>query len=144
MKHSISTLGIATLVAIASLTQAHAQNNAARINVPFEFNSGSEHFAAGTYTVTTQGADILALRNDARRSTRLSMVEFRGDASSAHAPASLTFRKYGNNYFLAEYSKNGETLTLVKSKKESSLAREYALTRINPSLVEVAAMEQEK
>jgi hypothetical protein len=140
MKHSISTLVLATLVAIASLAQAHAQNNAARINVPFAFNSGSEHFAAGTYTVTTQGADILALRNDAQRGTRLSMVEFWSDASSAHAPASLTFRKYGHNYFLAEYSTNGETLTLVKSKKESNLAHEYALTQMNPSLVEVAAL----
>jgi len=142
MKHTISTIALATLVAIASLTQAHAQTNAARINVPFAFNSGTEHFAAGTYTVMTQGAYILALRNDAQRGTRLSMVEFWSDASSAHAPASLTFRKYGNTYFLAEYSTNGETLTLVKASKERSLSHEYAISDMPSTLVQVAALER--
>jgi hypothetical protein len=140
MKLSISTIALATLVAVASLTQLHAQNNAARINVPFAFNSGSEHFAAGAYTITTQGPDILALRNDSHPGTRLAMIEFSTDASSAHAPSSLTFRKYGNNYFLAEYSTNSATMTLVMSNQERSLYHEYALTKMNPGLVEVAAL----
>jgi hypothetical protein len=144
MKHSISTLAIATLVAIASLTQAHAQNHAVRVNVPFAFNSGSAQLAAGTYTVDMQGADNLVLSNSAKRSTRLALIESRTDTGSPNAPASLTFRKYGNNYFLAEYSTGGTTIKLIESRKERSLAREQAMNQTEPSLVQLAALGQEK
>ena len=83
MKHSISTLAIATLVAIASLTQAHAQSSAARVQVPFAFELGSQHYAAGTYTIDLQGADNLVLSNSAKRSTRLALIESRTDSGSS-------------------------------------------------------------
>ena len=144
MKHIVSTLAIATLVAVTSLTQAHAQNLAVRVNVPFAFNSGSAQLAAGTYTIEMQSPDIVALSNDAKRSTRLATIESRTNSGSLHAPASLTFRKYGNNYFLAEYSTGGTTIKLIESNKERSLAREEAMNQTEPSLVQVAALGQGK
>lgn len=140
MKHSISTIAIATLVAVASLTQAHAQSSAARVAVPFAFELGSQHCAAGTYTIDMQGADNLVLTNSARRSTQLALIESRTDAGSPNVPATVTFRKYGNTYFLAEYSTSGATFTLMESNKERSLAREQAMNRTEPSLVELAAL----
>jgi hypothetical protein len=140
MKHSISTLALATLVAIASLTQAHAQTNVARVNVPFAFNLGADHFSAGTYTIGVQGLDYVALSNNENPSARMAIIESRSDSGSPSAPASVTFRKYGNTYFLAEYSASGTTITLLESKKERSLAREYALNQTNPGLVQVAAL----
>jgi hypothetical protein len=140
MKHSISTLAIATLVAIASLTQAHAQTNASKVNVPFAFDFGSQHYAAGTYTIDLQGADNLVLVNDAKRSTRLALIESRTDSGSSIASASLTFRKYVNTYFLAKYSTSGATFTLMESSKERSLAREQAMNQTEPSLVQLAAL----
>jgi hypothetical protein len=144
MKHSISTLAIATVVAITSLTQAHAQNHAVRVNVPFAFNSGSAQLAAGTYPIEMQSPDIVALSNDAKRSTRLATIESRTNSGSANAPASLTFRKYGNTYFLAEYSTGGTTIKLIESSKERSLAREEAMNQTEPSLVQLAALGQGK
>jgi hypothetical protein len=140
MKHSISTLALATLVAIASLTQAHAQNHAVRVNVPFAFDCGTTHFAAGAYTIEMQGADDLALSNDAMTSTGLAMIEWRSDSGSPSATTSLTFRQYGNTYFLAKYSTSGATFSLIESKKERSLAREYALNQAHPALIQVAAL----
>ena len=139
MKHSISTLAIATLVAIASLTQAHAQNLAVRVNVPFAFNYGSEHFDAGTYTISPQGADFVALSDNAHPSPRMAVIESRTNSGSPNAPATVTFRRYGDNYFLAEYSTSGETITLLESNKERSLAREYALNQTEPRFVQLAA-----
>ena len=144
MKHSINALAIATLVAIASLTQAHAQDHAVRVNVPFAFNSGSAQLAAGTYTIELQSPDIVALNNDAKRSTRLATVESRTNTRPVNAPASLTFRKYGNTYFLAEYSTGGTTIKLMESGKERSLAREEAMNQTEPKLVQLAALGQGK
>jgi hypothetical protein len=140
MKHSISTIALATIVAIASLTQLHAQSGAARVQVPFAFELGSQHYAAGTYTINMLGSDTLALSNSAKRSTQLAMIESRVDSSSANAPATVTFRKYGNTYFLAEYSTNGATIKLIESNKERSLSREEAMNQTEPKLVQVAAL----
>jgi len=52
MKHSIHTIAFATLVTIASLTQAHAIPCFSS-QCSFAFSCGSEHFPAGTYTIST-------------------------------------------------------------------------------------------
>ena len=139
MKHSISTIALATLAAIASLTAAHAQTLASRVNVPFAFDCGSAHFAAGSYTISMQGSDVVAVSNDAQRSTRLAVIESKTNSGSPNAPATVTFKRYGDSYFLAEYSTSGETITLLKSKTERSLAHEYALNPTEPSVVQLAA-----
>jgi hypothetical protein len=144
MKHTISTLVIVTLVSIASLTQAHAQNHSARVNVPFAFNCGAQHFAAGTYIVKMQGSDNLAISNVAQPGAVFALVESRSDSSELNAKASLTFRKYGSTYFLAEYSTGGADLSLFESSKERSLAHEYAISQMPSSLVQVAALEPSK
>jgi hypothetical protein len=74
----------------------------------------------------------------------LATIESRTDSGSPAAPASLTFRKYGNAYFLAEYSAGGTTIKLIESNKERSLAREEAMNQTKPTLVQIAAMEQGK
>lgn len=140
MKHSISTLALATLVAITLLTQAHAQNHAVRVNVPFAFNSGSAQLAAGTYTIEMQGTDVAALSNVAELSTHLAVIESRTISGPANATASVTFKKYGNSYFLASYSTDGTTFTLVESNKERSLAHEQAMNQTEPKLVQLAAL----
>jgi hypothetical protein len=140
MKSSISTFALATLVAIASLTQAHAQNLAARVNVPFAFDFGSEHFSAGAYTISMLGDKVVGLRNNAHPSARMAIIESISDLGSPNEPTSVTFRKYGNSYFLAEYSTSGTTITLSESKTERSLAREYAANQANPGSVQVAAL----
>ena len=108
-------------VAITSLTQAHAQDLAVRVNVPFAFNSGSAQLAAGTYTIEMQSPDIVALSNYAKRSTRLATIESRTNSGSATcACQSLTFRKHGNTYFLAEYSTGGTTIKRSNQAKSAA------------------------
>ena len=140
MKSIARTIALATLAVTASLTVAHAQTNASKVNVPFAFELGSQHYAAGTYTIDMLGADTLALSNSAKWSTQLAMIESRTDAGSANAPATVTFRKYGNVYFLAKYSTSGTTITLIESNKERSLAREDAMNQTEPKLVQLAAL----
>jgi hypothetical protein len=137
MKSIVSTLALATLAVTASLTQAHAQSQVARVNVPFAFNLGSEHFPAGAYTITVDGSDVLDISNDARPSQRMAIIESRTNSNSSNASA-VTFTKYGNMYFLTAYSSQGATIKLIESSKERSLAHEYALSRMEPDLVNLA------
>jgi hypothetical protein len=134
------TLALATLVAIASLTQAQTQDHIARVNVPFAFDCGSEHFEAGAYTINIDGNKLVALHNAAGTSSGLAVINWRYDSGSPSATASLTFRKYGDTYFLAEYSTSGATFSLIESKKERSVAHEYALNKAHPALAQVAAL----
>jgi hypothetical protein len=125
MKSSISTLALATLVAIASLTAAHAQTLASRVNVPFAFDCGSEHFAPGSYTISRDG-DHLVLRSE----TSAGMVTIdMGNGPKNTTSAYVAFRKYGNRYFLAEYHPANwpSTMEVPTSSKERIVARDYAL-----------------
>ncbi len=143
MKHSISTLAIATLVAIASLTQAHAQNHASQVNVPFAFSCGSEHFPAGTYTVSTldKFPFIASLSGGANPRARRAMIESISTSALTDRPGYVVFRKYGNNYFLAEdHTVDGTTIKFGKSENERRVAREYVLNQTNPRLVQLAAL----
>ncbi len=140
MKSILSTIALSTLVAIASLSQVHAQTLAARANVPFAFECAGHHFAAGTYTISMLNSDNVSLFNVAKSDTELALIESIGDADSPRAPGSLTFRKYGNTYFLAKYSAHGIIVTVIESKQERSVARDYAANRMAPAPVQVAGL----
>jgi len=143
MKHSIHTIAFATLVTIASLTQAHAQSHVSQVNVPFAFSCGSEHFPAGTYTISTldKFPFIASLSSGTKLPARRAMIESASTSASTDRPGYVVFRKYGGNYFLAEdHTVDGITIRFGKSENERRVAREYALNQTNPGLVQLAAM----
>jgi hypothetical protein len=139
MKSSLYTFAVATLVAIASLTQAHAQTFVSHVNVPFAFDSGSKHFAAGTYTISLYDDGVLSVTDYKR--TDLAIVESRSDKDSPTTAPYVAFRKYGNSYFLAAYhAYGGVTVALGKSAKERSLIRELASNPTDSGTVRLAML----
>ena len=124
MKSAISALALATLVAIASLSQAHAQTHASLVNVPFAFDCGSRHFAAGTYSVSRINHDFLAVRDD--KSFSEIMINI-GEGPKNTTPGYLAFRKYGSRYFLAGYHavNSANTMEVPISNKERIVARDF-------------------
>jgi len=143
MKHSISTVALATLFAIASLSQAHAQSHASQVRVPFAFSCGSEHFPAGTYTIGTldKFPFIASLSGGANARARRAMIESISTSASTDRPGYVVFRKYGDNYFLAEdHTIDGVTIRFSKSENERSVSREYAHSQMNPGRVRLALL----
>lgn len=143
MKSSIRTFALATLVAIACLSQVHAQSQASQVNVPFAFSCGSEHFPAGTYIISTldKFPFIASLSSGAKLPARRTMIESMSASASTDRPGYVVFRKYGDNYFLAEdHTIDGITIRFGKSEKERSLAREYAQSQMNPGRVQLALL----
>jgi hypothetical protein len=139
MKSSIRTLALAALVAIASLSQAHAQTP--NVNVPFAFDCGSAHFAPGAYTLSiSPGREYLMLQSKTNAGMALINV---GDGPKNTTPGYVMFRKYGNRYFLAGYHPTNSlsTMEVQTSKTERVVAREFALYQPEPGRVQLALNE---
>ncbi len=138
MKSSISTFALATVVAIASLTAAHAQTHASRVSVPFAFECGGVSFAPGTYTLSKlDGENMITLWDN--KTTRIVLINAADGPKNAKV-GYLAFRKYGNRYFLAEYhpANSKISMDLPESGKERRVAKDYAMNRTEPGRVQLA------
>lgn len=141
MKSRLGTIALVALVAIASLMQAHAQtlNDDSRVNVPFGFNRGTDHFAAGTYKIGIHGR-VFRL-TDGNWHTSLVLAQSVSNFRSWAKPSYVAFRRYGNTYYLAGYHvAGGVTMTFGESKKERIAAREFASNRADTGLVQLALL----
>jgi hypothetical protein len=139
MKSSLYTFAFATLVAIASLSQANAQTHVARVNVPFAFNFGSEHFSAGTYTISMYSDRVLSVTD--YKQTNKVIILSRSDGDSPNMASYIAFQKFGSQYFLTKYHANGGvTIDLGKSARERSLARELAMNHVVSETVRLAML----
>ena len=98
-----SLLAIAILVATVCMTNpnASAQEHGVQATVPFSFNFGSSHLAAGTYILNrTTESHILSIRNVESGTGVLALTM--PIESADNNRSSLVFHKYGNQYFLSE------------------------------------------
>ncbi len=138
MKSSISIFAVATLVAIASLSQAHAQTQASRVSVPFAFECSGVSFAPGTYTISkVDGEHMITLRDS--KSSYIVLID-NADGPKNAKVGYVAFRRYGNRYFLAEYhpTNSANSMDLPLSGKERRVAKDYAMNRTEPGRVQLA------
>lgn len=142
MKTTIRTTVLASLVAIAALSQtAVAQIGwpSTRVDVPFAFNSGTQHFPAGVYTLSAGMQNVLRLRIGDR--SALIMIQAGYDPAKNDA-GYVAFRKYGNRYFLAEYAPAHRFIhaSVFMSKAERRAARDFAANHLSPSTLQLALL----
>ncbi len=126
MKSAIRTIALAALVCIASVSPAlHAQPMLqAHVNVPFSFDCGRSHLAAGNYNISLRESGVLVLRQGAQT---VMVLTQRGYVPSVSASSRATFRKYGNRYFLTEIATVDRLhIYVAESGAEKRAARELA------------------
>jgi hypothetical protein len=139
--HAIITLGLFLVLAAS----AHAQSGLRmEVAVPFDFHAGATQLAAGTYTVTPLSQVAMLLRSADARTSVLILAPLTAHAQQAAGPARLVFRRYGEQYFLAQIWPRGDYgSALYTSDRERRLARELELGKrgaAQPRKVEVAAL----
>jgi hypothetical protein len=115
----------AAVVAFAPLSPAaHAQDSGmrAQVNVPFGFQTGSQHYAPGVYTIEMENDYTLLISGASHSSMALTSVE---DKAQPAKRGTAVFHKYGNQYFLSEITVAGKSrcLHLTPSRTESELRR---------------------
>ena len=105
MKKQISAtlLGLALLFAAVPTASAQATAHM-RIQIPFDFVAGKKLLHAGSYSVrrvSGEAASGLIIRREDGGEAAVLLTNANGETPSR---AALTFRHYGEQYFLAEVS----------------------------------------
>jgi hypothetical protein len=142
MKTTIRTIALASLVTIASLSQtviAQTGQHLAKVDVPFAFDYGTQHFAAGVYTVSIRDKNFLTLSSG--NHSAWAMIQAGYDPTQNKA-GYVVFRKYGDRYFLTEYCPATGSLhaSVFESGAERRAARNFAASHLPPSRVQLALM----
>jgi len=127
---------VALLSAMLILTTAastHAQSLATRprFTVPFDFVFGETKFAAGKYSVgraLNGSTDIMMSIADRDGRSRAILLSNTVIKTRANTKALLVFRRYGDQYFLAQVWAAGSTngREFPTSKSERDLQRQLA------------------
>jgi hypothetical protein len=139
--HSSLLTGVLAIGALTSASHAVAQEGlAAKVDVPFAFQNGSQHLPAGTYRIDLNSEHMIILRGTAPNAAGVAMTNPEQRAK-AQAKGTVVFRKYGDHYFLHEIwmpeSTTGrKCVTSRAEQKEKEL--QIAETSAAPSNVELA------
>ncbi len=122
---------VITVAFISALATASAQTpgHTLTVKVPFEFSVGGKTFPAGDYQVSRLTSDGTTLRITNQESEQKVARQSRAiQSSQASEKSILVFRRYGNQYFLAQVWEVGEKTgrELMPSNREKSLENELA------------------
>jgi hypothetical protein len=128
----------AAALAFAPLASAlHAQDAGmmGRMNVPFAFEMGSQHYPAGVYTIRMENEHAILIRGTSVSGLALALVES-NDSPAKHGQA--VFHRYGDRYFLNAISITGKgrCVFLRQSKEEGNL--QIAAGKTRPANLEIA------
>lgn len=142
MKKQITTI-VATVSLFVALTAVGIAGlgTSLKTNIPFNFNVAGKTLPAGKYVVTNGTArGTLIIRNAEKSDAVITIVqsaEGKGDSK-----ASLTFRRYGNQYFFASVTDGDKTSEALVSKAERAAARggdHLAMEIAKPELITISA-----
>jgi hypothetical protein len=124
----VSIIALAFATALASSAQSRSKK--IRADIPFDFVVGDKALTAGEYTVgsITTGSDegmLVRSRDGHNRAIRLTNAV---SSNTLKNEVALTFRRYGNTYFLAQVWLGDSSMgrEMLKSKAERVAERELA------------------
>ncbi len=126
------------MAAMASTSQAVAQTPQMTVKVPFPFHNGSQILPAGEYTVSLNSDHLILLRGPSGGGFAMTNPE---EARTPSKNSRISFRKYGDRYFVHEVwligSNTGVECVKTKSEKRAQ-TEEIAKNAVAPSDVELA------
>jgi hypothetical protein len=140
----IGLVSLLTLVAATGSAQAQSRINYTA-NIPFAFTVGNTTLPPGLYTVTeiktADGAGILQIK--AKGQDGVFRLTDRVQINKARARTVLVFNQYGEQYFLAEMWRRGQSEGHLVRKSNRERAIENELARNDGSQNETARRASE-
>lgn len=116
---------------LATPNAAVAQEQAVVVQVPFDFQNGSQHLPAGKYRIDITSGAFLMLRGTAPNSAGFAMT-IPATASKVPQRGKVVFHRYGNRYFLSEVWIGGESTGRVclqsRAERHLQIAQNAAAT----------------
>ena len=129
----IASLVLVVLVAISAQAQSRSDQQL-RFHIPFAFNAGNSVLPAGDYRVKivnpSSDHSVLRITNSDGKSVMIRTTDVEGWAATK---AKMSFRQYGDRYFLAQVWMAGEATGLVAptSKTEKALRQQLGISNKN-------------
>ena len=139
MKKVLGCLSMAAVAVLLAVPMS-AQGLVLQVSVPFEFSVGGHFMPAGNYVVSRiNDAGLLTVRNVSSGATPTAVTPSVRGSQVIADEASLTFHRYGSDYFLAEISDNytGQCRSIGMSSAERERANRASLNK--PGVVMVLA-----
>ena len=120
-------------MALTGLSLAQQPNCRLVADIPFDFNVGNQHFAAGQYTfVVDYGDPVVRLRNTATGQTAMAF-SIRGDDDQVGNPVAV-FNVVGGAHALADLKAAGHGVSFPESKVAAGMAENKGTVTIVASL----------
>jgi hypothetical protein len=134
---------IAAVLAVASsapAAQAQDAGFAAKMNVPFAFQTASgQHFAPGVYTISMNGPQSVLIRSNT--TSGLTLAQLANDGLPA-TQGKAVFTHYGDQYFLRTVWVAGNTSHLICGRSKAEQESQIAAGKAKPNTaVEVALLK---
>ena len=108
-----------------------------QVNVPFAFDTDSQHFDAGVYTIRTENEHILRFQGESQSELVMTWVE---DNAQQALKGKAMFQKYGDRYFLSEISIAGKSRHLYfwpsRAEQELQVGNKTEAMNVELSLME--------
>lgn len=116
------TLSVVIVLSVAALASMRGRLTA---NIPFAFSVNSVVLPAGEYALTQpNNPNLLTISNFAAKKSACVIV-LNGETKGMNGKAQLVFRRYGDQYFLAQIHDglSGASLEVPRSKAERAAAQ---------------------
>ena len=130
--------GVLAVASSAPAAQAQNPGFAAKMNVPFAFQTASgQHFAPGVYTISMNGPQSMVIRNNTTSGLVLAQL-----ANDQQPPAQgkAVFSHYGDQYYLRTVSVAGNSSHLICGKSKAERESQVAAGKTSTT-VEVAVLK---
>ena len=136
-------IGVASLVGLAGVSAASAQNPSMTATVPFEFTIGKTSIPRDVYDVSRPAgrADVLLFRS-ARRA--FFIVGHGTESTDRNETPRLVFRRYGEQYFLREVRFLDSLGVNVPETREERQAAEHLADGHDTAVEAVAVLAQHR
>lgn len=131
MKKQIYTyIGLIVILTVSSVSAIRAQSQTiAKINIPFEFSVRNQTIKAGRYVINRNDDQGMVWSLSGSDNRQMVILTANAEPKGFSRSGNLTFRRYGDKYFLAEIETSYHKIGLRKSRAERNLQRKLAASK---------------
>jgi hypothetical protein len=145
-KKLYSTFAMLSIMVMLAVVSIQAQSRGKlEVNVPFEFQIGSQTLPAGAYSVKrlTQNSILVQSADGQKSAIAQTLGTVQAKTNRTAAREKLVFNKYGSQYFLSQVwmvrGSDGRALNQTDAEREAAKEQNLARSGAKPQSVEVAA-----
>ena len=129
---------VLTLAPFTPASLAQDGGTVAQVNVPFAFNTASQHFAPGLYRIHMQDDHTLLIQGAS--DSHLAIVRTEDNAQAAKTGKAV-FHKYGNQYFLSAIEVPGTSRKIYLTPSKREREEQIAQNKKAPAGVELSLLQ---